>query len=207
MNRAKIKKEARDILRGNIWNFLKPSILFGLVFGAIMGIFGSSMADLDGETITISMIPSLLELLAMPISFGILAYQVKLVRKEDYDLNMIFSYYRKFWPIFCLNFFISLFIGLWSLLFIVPGIIAAYRYSMAMLIMIDGEEDPIECIKKSKQMMYGYKWDYFVFQLSFILWHLLGIITFGLAYIYVIPYISASSILYYDDLKKVNLVK
>ena len=207
MNRAKIKRKARDILRGNIWNFLKPSILFGLVFGAIMGIFGSSMADLDGETITISMIPSLLELLAMPISFGILAYQVKLVRKEDYDLNMIFSYYRKFWPIFCLNFFISLFIGLWSLLFIVPGIIAAYRYSMAMLIMIDGEEDPIECIKKSKQMMYGYKWDYFVFQLSFILWHLLGIITFGLAYIYVIPYISASSILYYDDLKKVNLVK
>ena len=98
----------------------------------------------------------------------------------------------------------GLFIGVWSLLFLIAGIIAAISYTMSMLIMVDGEEDAMECLRKSKAMMKGYKWDFVVFHLSFILWHLLGMVTLGIAYIYVWPYIMVSEVLYYEELKKVN---
>ena len=52
--------------------------------------------------------------------------------------------------------------------------------------------------------MNGYKWDYFVFQLSFIGWILLGVITAGIAYIFICPYINVATVLYYEELKKVN---
>jgi uncharacterized membrane protein len=126
------------------------------------------------------------------------------VRNEEYDLNLLFNQYKKFWPIFSMYFLISLFTTLWSLLLIIPGIIASLSYTVAPLIMADGEDDAMECIRKSKSMMNGYKWDYFKFSFSFIGWILLGVITFGLAYIYVIPYVLVSEVLYYEELKKIN---
>lgn len=53
-------------------------------------------------------------------------------------------------------------------------------------------------------MMYGYKLDYFIFQLSFIGWQILGAITFGIAYIYVIPYFTFANIVYYEKLKELR---
>ena len=202
MNRVKIKNESRELLKGNLWNILKPMLIIGAIvfaFGLILGI--SSGMNIE-ENASSSLITVLLEAAMYPLTFGYLVYEVKLVRKESYDINLLFAYYKKFWPIFALNFLIGLFVGLWALLFIIPGIIASYKYAMALLIMVDGEDDPMECIKKSKAMMNGYKWDFFVFRLSFFWWHLLGIITFGIAYIYVGPYITVAEIKYYEELKK-----
>ena len=207
MNRVKIKKEAREMLKGNIWNILKPyAVIFGIMFvvGLIMGIAGGNSEE---PSIGASLVSFVAELAILPITFGALVYLVKFVRKEPYELKDIFGYYSKFWPIFALDFLMGLFIGLWSLLLIIPGIIAAISYTMAMLIMVDGEEDAMACLRKSKAMMKGYKWDFVVFHLSFILWYLLGMVTFGIAYIYVGPYVMVSEVLYYEELKKVNPVK
>ena len=212
MNRAKIKKEAREILKGNVWNAFKPMLVLAAIY-AVIGIISGVNAGLNYEALesaqnpTLNLLVSALEILILPISFGVLVYEVKLTRKQEYSLKEIFSYYKKFWPIFCVTFLVGLFTTLWTLLFIIPGIIAALSYSMYLLLLVDGEDNAMDCIKKSKAMMKGYKWDYFVFQLSFILWHLLGAITFGLAYIYVGPYIQIAEILYYDELKKVNPAK
>lgn len=219
MNRAKIKKEAREMLKGNLWEILKPILIVALitfVVGMINGgtdgrefelVNGTLKVTQSNPSLGASLFSLVVSLAMLPIEFGLLVYIVKFVRKEPYDLKLLFSQFSKFWPIFALNFLIGLFAFLWSLLFIIPGIIAAISYSMAMLIMVDGEENAMECIRKSKAMMKGYKWDYVVFQLSFILWHLLGIITVGLAYIYVGPYLSVAEVLYYEELKKVNPVK
>lgn len=219
MNRAKIKKEAREMLKGNLWEILKPILIVSLitfVVGMINGgtdgrefelVNGTLKVTQSNPSLGASIFSLVVGLAMLPIEFGLLVYIVKFVRKEPYDLKLLFSQFSKFWPIFALNFLIGLFAFLWSLLFIIPGIIAAISYSMAMLIMVDGEENAMECIRKSKAMMKGYKWDYVVFQLSFILWHLLGIITVGLAYIYVGPYLSVAEVLYYEELKKVNPVK
>jgi uncharacterized membrane protein len=139
-----------------------------------------------------------------PMELGCMSYILNFVRDKNPDLKIIFSYYNKFFYIFALYFLISLFTTLWALLLIIPGIIAALSYSMGQYIMLDGEEDPMECIRKSKEMMNGYKWDYFKFILSFIGWYLLLIPTLGLAVIYVGPYVMISQTLYYEELKKIS---
>ena len=70
--------------------------------------------------------------------------------------------------------------------------------------MIDGNTNPMDCIRKSKEMMNGYKMDYFMLVLSFFGWLLLGIFTLGILYIWLVPYMNVTFILYYEELKKVK---
>ena len=99
-----------------------------------------------------------------------------------------------------LAFLEGLFIFLWSLLLIVPGIIAAYRYRMAKFILLDHPEmDVLDCIRSSKKIMDGHKWECFVLDLSFIGWAILAAIPYvGYAVsIWTIPYINTTYVLYY----------
>lgn len=87
----------------------------------------------------------------------------------------------------------EVFVFLWTLLFIIPGIIKSISYSQMFYLMADDEKlEAGAAQRKSMEMMEGHKWEYFVLQLSFIPWHLLGIITLGIAYVWVIPYIETT---------------
>ena len=204
MNRAKIKKEARELLKGNVWTIIKPFLVVALISGLVSGLIGGSAFNGEEINPTASTLLSIVEIAMYPLTFGCVVYVLKFVRKEEVNINILFQQYKKFWPIFAMYFLVGLFTGLWALLLVVPGIIAAISYTMAPYIMADGEEDSMECIRKSKAMMNGYKWDYFVFNLSFILWILLGCVTFGLAFIYVGPYMTVAQTLYYEELREVN---
>ena len=94
----------------------------------------------------------------------------------------------------------GLFIFLWSLLLIVPGIIAAYRYRMAKLFLLDHPDAGVmDSIRASKEMMKGHKWECFVLDLSFIGWWLLAAIPYvGYAVsVWVTPYVNTTYVLYY----------
>ena len=94
----------------------------------------------------------------------------------------------------------GLFIFLWSLLLIIPGIIAAYRYRMAKFLLLDHPDmDVTDCIRASKQMMTGHKWECFVLDLSFIGWAILAALPYiGYAVsVWTIPYINTTYVLYY----------
>jgi uncharacterized membrane protein len=99
----------------------------------------------------------------------------------------------------CLSVLKQLYTFLWTLLFIIPGIVKSYSYFLAEFI---SRKDPklsaTDCITKSREIMDGHKWELFVFQLSFIGWHLLAILTFGILYIWLAPYIMQSTIVYID---------
>ena len=98
----------------------------------------------------------------------------------------------------------GLFIFLWSLLFIIPGIIKALSYALVPYLMADEKYKDMkvmDILKKSQEMMYGHKGDYFVFGLSFILWWLLGIVTCGIAFFYVIPYQQVATAKFLNDIK------
>ena len=92
------------------------------------------------------------------------------------------------------------------ILLIIPGIMIAFSLVMVGYLLADSKEiNPGEArniIRQSREMMNGYKMDYFIFELSFIGWYFLGIITFGVAYIYVIPYFTFANTLYYQRLKE-----
>ena len=98
----------------------------------------------------------------------------------------------------------QLFIGLWSLLFVIPGIIKTYSYAMTMYILADCPNVRAkDALKLSMRIMDGHKWELFVFQLSFIGWSLLSSLTAGLLGIfYAVPYYQTAMAGYYLEVRE-----
>lgn len=103
-------------------------------------------------------------------------------------------------------FFKDLYIALWSLLLVIPGIYKAYQYRMVSYIIAEHPDMPYkDALQMSSDMMNGHKWDAFVLDLSFILWHILGGITCGIAEIfYVAPYVNLTNAALYRKLTEDN---
>lgn len=92
---------------------------------------------------------------------------------------------------------------LWSLLLIVPGVVAAYRYSQALFLLLDDPtRSPIQCLRESRTMMQGHKAELFELDLSFFGWYLLGALPYiGYAVqLWSIPYIYTTKTLYFEYL-------
>ena len=94
---------------------------------------------------------------------------------------------------------------LWSLLLIVPGIIASFSYSQTFFIMAeDPNIDVFDAIDKSKAMMKGNKWKLFCLELRFLGWFLLAILTLGIGFFWLVPYAYTTSAKFYEDIKNTN---
>ncbi|MBO4589093.1 MAG: DUF975 family protein [Bacteroidales bacterium] len=97
---------------------------------------------------------------------------------------------------------VSVYTILWMLLFIIPGIVKAYSYAMAIYISKDKPElSAEECIQESRRMMSGYKGKLFLLDLSYIGWVLLCILTCGILSLWVAPKMETAHVLFYEDLK------
>lgn len=135
------------------------------------------------------------------IELGYCRYLLKLYDGQDADLGDLFSEMDRLFEGFCLAFLRGLFVFLWSLLFIIPGIIAAYRYAMAPFIL---SEKPyisaLDAINESKEMMQGRKMELFVLDLSFIGWSLLAALTLGIGSLWLNPYMSMTKACFYREL-------
>ncbi len=95
-----------------------------------------------------------------------------------------------------------LYVVLWSLLLIIPGIIAAYGYSMVFFILADDSSIGIrEALQKSKTMMMGHRWKYFCLGWRFFGWTLLCFLSLGIGFLWLFPYIQISGAKFYEDLK------
>ena len=97
----------------------------------------------------------------------------------------------------------SVFILLWLLLFLIPGIIKCFSYAMTPYILIEHPEMSVnKAIDESIYLMDGHKFDYFYLGLSFIGWIILSIMSFGIGFIWLIPYMQTTMAAFYADLKK-----
>jgi uncharacterized membrane protein len=116
------------------------------------------------------------------------------------ELSTLFSRFGIFFKAFGLVLFMALFVFLWSLLLFIPGIIAAYRYSMAPYLMAQYPEMGIrQAVNESKRIMAGHKWRLFCLELSFIGWALLCVLSLGIGYLWLIPYMQAAYAAFYLD--------
>ncbi len=142
-------------------------------------------------------------LLGGPIMLGLANIYLGLVREgRKPTIENLFSGFNQFGQSLALYLLIAIFTSLWMLLFIVPGIIKGISYSQAFYILADHPEmTAMEALNESKRIMEGHKMDYFVLNLSFILWVLLGSVTCGLAYIYVAPYMTTTFVNFYEKIK------
>ena len=101
---------------------------------------------------------------------------------------------------------VGILVFLASLLFVIPGIILTFAYSMVTYLVIDTNLSATDSMKKSREMMKGYKMDYFVFCLSFIGWGFLVPFTLGLLLIWLAPYMAVAEAIYYDKLKELKKI-
>lgn len=143
------------------------------------------------------------------LTYGLYLYYIVLIREKVGDFNLLFkafSFSEKnlglFGKTLGLYLLMSLYIFLWTLLLIVPGIIVAYSYRIAFYLIIDNPEiGVLEALKQSKEMMYGYKSKLFCLDLSFIGWGLLCILSFGIGILWLSPYMLTSQTIFYEELR------
>ncbi|MBQ8236868.1 MAG: DUF975 family protein [Oscillospiraceae bacterium] len=133
-----------------------------------------------------------------------LGYGLFLLKQHDGQQTQfgdLFSQFERFGAGFLQAFLRGLFTFLWSLLLIIPGIVAAYRYAMTPFIMIEHPDlTPMEAIEASKQLMDGHKWELFCLDFSFIGWDILCILTLNLGHIALNPYKNAARAAFYRSI-------
>ena len=170
----------------------------GNIRGAATSVVATAVGILFGTTMLIILIVRFV--VGSVVELGYNMYNIKLVnRQEQKGVETLFGHRAYFGNAIVLRFLKGLFIFLWSLLFIIPGVIAAYRYSMATYIMSENPDiSPMEALERSKEMMDGRKWSLFCLRFSFIGWRILaGIFTFGIGNLVVVPYEKTAEAAFY----------
>lgn len=130
------------------------------------------------------------------------------VENRDYKApvsKLLFGFQSGFYGNSVLVMFMkNLFVALWTLLFVIPGIVMSYAYRMVPYILAEQPDiDYREALRISKEMMYGQKWEAFFLDLSFIGWLIVGAVTCGIAGIfYVKPYVDATNVELYVTLRE-----
>lgn len=141
-------------------------------------------------------------------TFGYAKFNLNLIDRKEVAFIDLFSQFERIGAGFCMQFLRGLYVFLWSLLLIIPGIIASYSYSMTPYIMAEHPEYGANyAIGLSKEMMRGNRWRLFCMQLSFIGWVLLSLLTLGIGLLWVGPYMEAANAAFYRDVSKTNRIE
>ncbi len=187
-NRARMIR-ARDSLRGN-WGLAIGGVVIYMLVSFAVGVI-----PILGAIVSL--------LLAGAMSIGLAGFALALARKAPTKISDIFAGFDRFGVGLGAYFFQGLFIVLWSLLLIVPGIIAALSYAMTYYVICEDQHiGPLEAIAKSKNLMRGHKWELFCLGFRFFGWILLCVLSLGLGFLWLIPYILVTMAHFYDDIKQ-----
>lgn len=188
--------KAKDF-RERAWGKLKgkwgTAALIAFVYSLIMGACSAL------SYIYIGGIASLL--ISGPLALGLAAVALHIMRSEQIEVGQLFGGFRNFGTAFLVNLLNGIFIFLWTLLLIVPGIIKSFSYSLSYYILADNPSmSATEVRKRSIELMRGNKWRLFCLELSFIGWWLLCILTLGILSFWIVPYYNAAVAEFYQSL-------
>lgn len=149
------------------------------------------------------LIDALLRCMMLLLNAGFIIFTLKMVRRQENSLWNLMDGFQHFLKVIGLRILTSLYVFLWSLLLVIPGIVAAYRYRLAIYLLLDHPDMGIgECIRESKRLMRGRKAELFILDLSFIGWALLSSIPF--VSIYTMPYMEGTYAIYYRELRRLD---
>ncbi len=210
-----IKERGKAALKINYWKCVLVSFILGFVVSGTTGVsFKTSSGSEDpqeafselsqafngldpaqqigiilafsGAVTIVLVIAAVIKIfLYNPLMVGGLAFFKQNVMDPPADLNEIEVGFRNYLHTFITLFLNDLFLSLWTMLLIVPGLVKMYSYRMVPYILADEPDlSPTETITRSRQMMDGQKWHAFCYDISFIGWMLLTLITCGLVGIF-----------------------
>ena len=145
-------------------------------------------------------------LISAPLAVGFRMFYLSLSRGETPHIVSLFKYFNNRFGTYLWAYVVMIIrVILWSLLLIVPGIIAAISYSQTFFVLAEDDSvSALEAIDKSKHMMSGHKWKYFKLILSFIGWAILCIFTIGIGFLWLCVYMSVTKAKFYDELKVIH---
>jgi len=151
----------------------------------------------------------LLYLIQPVLDVGFTSFCMKTSRSQDTDVKDLFNGFMFFSKVVSIFIITTVFIFLWSMLFVIPGIIASYRYRLAYYILIDDPgKGAMQCINESKLMMHGKKLDLLTIDISFIGWYILDLavvfiipspIALPIVSIWLSPYLGLTRAAFYED--------
>ena len=145
-------------------------------------------------------------LFMFPLVWGYGVLWLALARNENVDYGMLFDGFKDYLRIFLTLLLAQIYTILWMLLLIIPGLVKCYSYSMTSFILKDNPEMKYDAaINESMRMMQGHKMKLFLLDLSFIGWFFLSILTLGIGFLFLQPYMSTAHAHFYEDLKTETL--
>ncbi len=187
MNNSEIKKSAKEAMK-NKW---------GLAIGVFLvyGLISSAISATGIGAIATGL-----------LSVGFAAFFLDALRSEKASFDSFFKGFTEYLGTKLVSMLlVGIYTFFWTILFYIPGIVKTYSYAMTPYILLDKPElSANEAITDSRMMMRGHKWQLFLLDLSFIGWILLSLLTFGILFIYVIPYMQAARAEFYRTLKGEN---
>ena len=194
---AELKTRAKDVLKSNYWYSFGVCILVSLITS-----LGTSVA-----TVT-NMVNSDAGSAGTSISAVLQIFFIKATVNAPNVYDLFFPYKNNLGNVIGINVFVAIYTFLWSLLFIIPGIIKSFQYSMIPYILAENPAmDRRRAFEVTKSLTDGNKGRIFLFSLSFIGWIILSCITFGIGFLFLEPYMSASFTQLYFDLKAEAIAK
>lgn len=205
---SELRAQAREQLDGKWGTFVLMTFLMYVISAILQipGSIGDLLKVLSPENMlaseSMSSISVVLSLLALPLSWGLTVSLLRNHREESVDLENLFDGFRgvRYVRVFCALFLVNLFTFLWALLLIIPGIMKAFSYALTPYILWDEPElTAKQAIARSCEIMEGRRWKLFCLYLSFIGWGILSVLTFGIGFLWLVPYMNASVVAFYED--------
>lgn len=219
MTYSDIRRAARENLSGN-WGLSIGACLLAAIMGGML--IGSSFlpqlnihmenqdiesweqffrVTLGSTTLSVNTINLVHFILGGVIQLGYAQFLLKQYNRANFEVKDLFSQFERFGQAFLQRFLRILYTSLWSLLFIIPGIVKSYAYAMTPFIMAENPEmTASEAITASKEMMDGHKGELFTLDLTFIGWELLCLLTLNIGHLWLNPYKNAAYAVFYKDL-------
>jgi len=178
-----LRQRALDAIRGN-WTI---AIVGFLIYGVLTGAGGGA---------------GIILIIGGPLMLGMTYFSLAFVRNQKIELDLLFKGFNNFGNSLLAYLFVAFFTILWSLLFIIPGIIKGISYSMTFFIMADNPDiKPMDAIDRSMEMMNGYKMKYFLLSLLFGLLVFLSALLAFIPLLWLVPYMYVTYAEFYEDIK------
>ena len=211
---AEYRVSGKELTKGKILNIFLVGLIFSIVLSIVTGIGQTFGPAIDRETFMVidpgnpvlNLLFNVLSLLVSGyVTYGFTKMMLGVTKNEEPEIEKVLTSSVKDQPIKAplLMFITNVFLALWTLLFIIPGLIKSYSYAMTTFLLVNEPNiQPVDAITKSRKLMDGKKMQLFLLDLSYFGWYILSLFTLGILSIWVSAWHQTARTLFFTDAYK-----